>query len=355
MKRILISGICGFAGSTIAMRLRQLDAGVEIIGFDNFIRAGSELNRLALKRHGIGVRHADARSVTDVEALPAVDWVIDAAANPSVLAGVDGQTSSRQVVEHNLCGTVNLLEYCKSHRAGFILLSTSRVYSIPPLATLKVISRDNAFLPDPAAVLPAGMTGAGISEDFSTAPPLSIYGSTKLASELLALEYGQSFGFPVWINRCGVLAGAGQFGRADQGIFSFWIHSWLGRKSLKYIGFDGSGHQVRDCLHPHDVVPVLLKQMNAGADGPRIVNLAGGEKNSMSLARLSAWCAARFGPREVERETAPRQFDIPWLVLDASRAERFWDFRPTTTMEAILNEIAEHARAHPGWLEISAS
>jgi CDP-paratose 2-epimerase len=353
MKRILISGICGFVGSTIALRLRQLEAAVEIVGFDNFIRPGSELNRLVLKRHGIVVRHADARSVTDVEALPAVDWVIDAAANPSVLAGVDGQTSSRQVVEHNLSGTINLLEYCKLRRAGFILLSTSRVYSIPPLAQLKVISRNNAFIPDPAAALPAGMTGAGISEDFCTAPPISIYGSTKLASELLALEYGQSFQFPVWINRCGVLAGAGQFGRPDQGIFSFWIHSWLHRKPLKYIGFDGSGHQVRDCLHPHDVVSVLLKQMKAGADGPSIINLSGGVKNSFSLAQLSAWCAARLGPREVERELAPRPFDIPWLVLDSTRAERLWDFRRTMPMEAILNEITEHAQKHPDWLEIS--
>jgi CDP-paratose 2-epimerase len=203
--------------------------------------------------------------------------------------------------------------------------------------------------------MPAGMTAAGVSEDFSTAPPVSIYGSTKLASELLALEYGHSFQFPVWINRCGVLAGAGQFGRPDQGIFSFWIHSWLRRKPLKYIGFDGSGHQVRDCLHPHDVVPVLVRQMDAGAEGPKIVNLGGGVKNSFSLAQLSAWCAARFGPREVEGEKAPRPFDMPWMVLDASRAERQWDFRPAMPLEAILGEIADHAQAHPDWLEISAS
>ena len=49
---------------------------------------------------------------------------------------------------------------------------------------------------------------------------MSLYGATKLASEQLALEYGSTYGFPVWINRCGVLAGAGQFGRADQGIFA---------------------------------------------------------------------------------------------------------------------------------------
>jgi CDP-paratose 2-epimerase len=354
MKRILISGICGFAGSTLARRLRELDAGAVIAGFDNFIRPGSELNRLALKRQGIRVQHADGRSATDVEALPDADWVIDAAANPSVLAGVDGQTSSRQVVEHNLGGTINLLEYCKARRAGFILLSTSRVYSIAPLAKLQVASRDNAFIPDPAAALPAGLSSAGVAEDFSTAPPLSVYGSTKLASEFLALEYGQSFQFPVWINRCGVLAGAGQFGRADQGIFSYWIHSWLARRPLKYIGFDGSGHQVRDCLHPNDVAPVLLKQMQPGAGGSPIVNLSGGVKNSISLARLSAWCAARFGPRDLGREVSPRPFDIPWLVLDSSRAGQLWGFRPALTLEAILDEIADHAQRHPDWLDISA-
>jgi nucleoside-diphosphate-sugar epimerase len=36
MKRILVSGICGFVGSTIALRLRQVGAGVEIVGFDDY-------------------------------------------------------------------------------------------------------------------------------------------------------------------------------------------------------------------------------------------------------------------------------------------------------------------------------
>ena len=75
------------------------------------------------------------------------------------------------------------------------------------------------------------------------------------------MEYGDAFGFPVWINRCGVLAGKGQFGKADQGIFSFWIRSWKENRPLKYIGFDGKGSQVRDCLHPKDLLPVLKKQM----------------------------------------------------------------------------------------------
>ncbi len=354
--KILISGICGFAGSTMAARLREHVAGAQIFGFDNFIRPGSETNRQALKRIGVRVIHADARSSSDLDGLPVADWVIDAAANPSVLAGVDNRSSSRQLLEHNLFGTVNLLEYCRAHRAGFILLSTSRVYAIQPLADLKVRATDKAFRPEPRSKMPPGLSARGVAEDFSTAAPVSLYGSTKLASELLALEYGATFNFPVWINRCGVLAGAGQFGRADQGIFSFWINSWLRRQPLRYLGFGGRGFQVRDALHPNDVVPLLLKQMRAGksARQPRTVNVSGGAGQAMSLAQLSDWCGARFGPHQVVADGSPRAFDIPWMVLDSALAAKSWSWRPETSLENILEEIARHAEAHPGWLELSA-
>ena len=144
--RILISGVCGFVGSTLARAFAEGSGGHQVFGFDNFIRPGSETNRAELKRRGVKLFHGDLRVASDLEALPAVDWVIDAAANPSVLAGVDGRTSSRQLVEHNLGGTVNMLEFCKQHRAGFILLSTSRVYGIAPLAALPVEPVNGAFV-----------------------------------------------------------------------------------------------------------------------------------------------------------------------------------------------------------------
>ena len=166
--RILISGVCGFVGSTLAHALAEA-GGHEIAGFDNFIRPGSETNRADLRRRGVKLFHGDLRAASDLETLPAVDWVIDAAANPSVLAGVDGRTSSRQLVEHNLGGTVNMLEFCKRHRAGFTLLSTSRVYSITALAALPVEARDHAFRPSASATgFPAGVSAAGVVESFST-------------------------------------------------------------------------------------------------------------------------------------------------------------------------------------------
>lgn len=351
--RILITGICGFVGSTLAREL--LAAGHEIVGLDNFIRPGSEHNREDLTRRGAKLYHADLRAASDLEVLPATDWVIDAAANPSVLAGVDGKTSSRQLIEHNLGGTINMLEYCKQHQAGFTLLSTSRVYSIAPLAALPVEVVNQAFQPRDMA-LPAGLTAEGLAETFSTIPPISLYGSTKLASESLALEYGETFGFPVFINRCGVLAGVGQFGRADQGIFAYWINSYLRKKPLRYIGFDGQGHQVRDCLHPRDLVPLMKKQFVAPkmSSEDRIINVSGGRASAMSLRQLSNWCAGRFESHEVGTNPVPRPFDIPWIILDSSKAARLWDWQPLTPATAILEEIALHAEAHPRWLELSS-
>ena len=349
--KILITGICGFAGTSIAKTLLQSHTNLQFFGLDNFSRKGSELNISELTDLGIELIRGDIRSRSDIDCLPKVDWVIDCAANPSVLAGLDGQTSSRQLMEHNLLGTINLLEYCKRHKAGLILLSTSRVYSASKLAALPVFSSDNRFELQDCDV--SGASSSGISEDFPTTAPLSLYGASKLASETLILEYGECFDFPVWINRCGVLAGAGQFGKADQGIFSYWIHSFREKKPLKYIGFNGTGHQVRDALHPMDLFPLLSQQMlEPDWEAPKIINLGGGVQNSMSLKELSSWCEDRFGQNEVLSSHDKRPMDAPWIVLDSTTAQNVWDWSVKTKIEQILEEIANHAEKNPEWSKL---
>ncbi|NEO00051.1 MAG: NAD-dependent epimerase/dehydratase family protein [Moorea sp. SIO3I7] len=356
--KLFITGICGFVGSTLTKALLDHKADLAITGIDNLSRSGSWLNREILTKQGVKVVHGDIRNASDLEALGPFDWVIDCAANPSVLAGVDGQSSSRQLIEHNLGGTINLLEACKRWHAGFILLSTSRVYSIPPLAQLKVEVHDRAFRPcvSDSSSWPVGLSEQGISETFSTAPPVSLYGSTKLASETLALEYGLTFEFPVWINRCGVLAGAGQFGHPGQGIFAFWIHSFREKRSLKYIGFGGNGYQVRDCLHPQDLVSLLEKQFTEPlvTNKPRTVNLSGGVSNSMSLRQLSDWCEERFGANKVVQTDTERPFDIAWMVLDSTKAANVWGWKPQTSIYDVLREIAEFAEGQKDWCNLSA-
>ena len=350
--KILISGICGFAGTSIAKVLLQSHSNLQIMGLDNFSRKGSELNTPQLSDFGINLIRGDIRSQSDIDALPKADWVIDCAANPSVLAGLDGQSSSRQLMEHNLLGTINLLEYCKSHKAGLILLSTSRVYSASELAALPVQSSEDRFELQDCDV--RGASSFGISEDFPTTAPLSLYGASKLASETLILEYGECFDFPVWINRSGVLAGAGQFGKADQGIFSFWIHSFREKKPVKYIGFNGKGHQVRDALHPKDLVALLSRQMlEPDWEAPKIINLGGGFQSSMSLKELSNWCEDRFGQNEVLASQDERPMDAPWIVMDSTTAQNAWNWNVQTKIEEILEEIANHAEKNPYWLSLT--
>jgi CDP-paratose 2-epimerase len=350
--KILITGICGFAGASIAKTLLQNLTNLQIVGLDNFSRKGSETNISELTNLGINLIRGDIRSQSDIDALPKVDWVLDCAANPSVLAGLDGQSSSRQLLEHNLLGTINLLEYCKSHKAGLILLSTSRVHSASELAALPVESSNDRFELQDCNI--SGVSNLGISEDFPTTAPLSLYGASKLASETLISEYAECFEFPVWINRCGVLAGAGQFGKADQGIFSFWIHSFSEKKPLKYIGFNGIGHQVRDALHPKDLVPLLSRQMlEPDWEAPKIINLGGGVENSLSLKELSSWCEDRFGQNEVLASQDERPMDAPWIVMDSTTAQKAWNWSVKTEIEQILEEIANHAEKNPDWLKLT--
>ncbi|MDD5627707.1 MAG: NAD-dependent epimerase/dehydratase family protein [Elusimicrobia bacterium] len=354
--KVLITGACGFLGGVLAAELPRRGGGLRVLGLDNLVRPGSESNRSVLRRRGVELRHGDLRLASDLEGLPAVDWVIDAAANPSVLAGRDGRSSSRQVVEHNLLGTVNVLEYCKRTGAGFILPSTSRVYSAAALRALPLVQSGRAFRLDSARGLPPGVSPRGVCQGFSTEPPLSLYGSSKLAAELLALEYGSAYSFPVWIDRCGVLAGAGQFGTAEQGIFSYWVHAWAGCRGLRYIGFNGRGLQVRDALHPADLAELVWLQMRRGGRGARrVYDVGGGAANAMSLAELSAWCAGEFGPRPVGRQLRGRPYDVPWLVMDGAAAAADFGWKPRRGLPAILREIAAHARRHPHWLELTGA
>ena len=354
--KLFVTGICGFVGCSLATWFQEHRPSFKISGIDNFVRPGSETNRSILRSRGITVQHGDVRNASDFENLPAVDWVIDAAANPSVLAGVDNRSSSRQVIEHNLYGTANVLEYCKRVKAGLVLLSTSRVYSIPALAGLPLIKGNHAFEWDKAAAPVQGASANGLTTEFSTSPPVSLYGSTKLASECLALEYKHSFSFPLWINRCGVIAGAGQFGTSEQGIFSYWLHAYAQKRPLKYIGFDGSGRQVRDALHPDDLAELVAQQIEY-SQKPEITtfNVGGGAANAMSLAQLTSWCAERFGKHSVEFDSTPRSFDVPWLVMDNRQIAAQFNWRPKRHLPSVLDQIANHAQRNPNWLDLSSA
>src|SRR5437763_8907141 len=182
--RILITGVCGFVGSRLALALLDRLADVQIAGIDNLLRPGSEGNRAELTKRGLTFQHGDLRMRSDVETLPACDWVIDAAANPSVLAGVDGKSSPRQLAEHNLSGTLNILEYCREKQAGLILLSTSRVYSVKDLAGLPLRVNGNSFELDVSQTRTADVSAARTTRELPVTSPMTLFCGSPLASEI---------------------------------------------------------------------------------------------------------------------------------------------------------------------------
>jgi CDP-paratose 2-epimerase len=356
--KTLVTGGCGFVGAAVCRRLVAHVPGIEITVLDSLRRIGAEMNRSAMHALGVRVVHGDVRMPSDIDAIGPFDWVIDAAAEPSVLAGAAGARGAtpRQLIEHNLLGTVNLLEAAARWNAGVFLLSTSRVYSIPAILALRLREVGGphglAFGIDASQPLPTGITSVGVSEAFSTAAPISLYGATKLASETLALEYAHRFQTPLFINRCGVMAGAGQFGRADQGIFSWWIHAWAARRPLAFMGFGGRGLQVRDCLHPDDLADLIVIQMQSAVGNvPSICNVSGGIESALSLAQLSDWCRERLGPHRVAANDETRPYDLPWIVLDHTLATERHGWRPRRPVASIVEEIALHAKSHPAWLD----
>jgi CDP-paratose 2-epimerase len=140
----------------------------------------------------------------------------------------------------------------------------------------------------------------GITEEFPTDGSRSLYGTTKLASELLIEEYNAAFGVQTIVNRCGVITGPWQMGKVDQGFFVLWAARHLYDGTLYYSGFGGKGHQVRDVLHIADLFDLMNRQVDCfERHSGQVYNVGGGLGCSISLAELTERCAARTRNRLV--------------------------------------------------------
>ena len=257
--RILITGGCGFVGSSLAISFKESHPNYKIYSLDNLKRQGSELNIKRLKEKEIDFIHGDVRNKEDFESLPNIDVLIDCAAEPSVLSGIN--SSPDYLINTNLIGTINCLNFAKKNKAKFIFLSTSRVYPIKNLNKIKYNDLENRFAISNNQTL-KGVSSSGINENFGIDGARSFYGASKLSSELIIQEYNEFYGLKSIINRCGVLTGPWQMGKVDQGVVVLWIAKHFWKKELNYIGFGGNGKQVRDILHIEDLFNLLDIQIN---------------------------------------------------------------------------------------------
>lgn len=345
--RILITGGAGFVGGAMARELLRGPDRHDVVLFDNLKRRGSEWNLRGLVGEGATFVHGDVRNRADFDALHgSFDVLIEASAEASVHAGIGD--SPRYVLDTNVGGAINCLEFARERCAGVVFLSSSRVYPLLPLRSVGLVRDGDRFELDADANRPPGLSSSGISEEFPSEGPRSFYGASKLAGELICLEYAANCNLPVVINRCGVIAGAGQFGRTDQGIFTLWVARHQFQRPLTYTGFGGLGLQVRDLLHPADLIDLLRRQWNAWDKvSGRTFNVGGGRAGSVSLREYTSICSEVTGRSLAVAESAETSpVDIPWYISDHRLVSEVLDWKPTRSPRAIAQEIQNWIEAN---------
>jgi CDP-paratose 2-epimerase len=350
--RVLVTGGAGFVGANVALGLLARHPDWEILALDNLRRRGAELNLPRLRQGGVAFAHGDIRVPDDLLSLGGdrFDALVECSAEPSALAGVDG--SPDYVVRSNLVGAYHCLELARRHGAYVVFLSTSRVYPIAQLEALALEETETRF--ELAREQPmAGASEAGISEAFPLAGARTLYGWTKLSAELLIEEYRAAYGLRAVVNRCGVIAGPWQMGRVDQGVFTYWMLAHHFRRPLEYIGYGGSGKQVRDLLHVEDLLELIDEQLGAPDRWDGVTaNVGGGHECSLSLLETTELCAEISGNRvDIGRSIETRPGDVPLYISDCQRLYDTTAWRPRRRAPEILVDIHEWIAAHESELK----
>ncbi len=343
MKTYLITGGAGFVGSNLAIEFKNNNPDIRVVTLDNLRRRGSELNIQRLVNNKVEFVHGDIRNKEDFEGLGKIDVLIECSAEPSVLAGFN--SSPNYLINTNLVGTINCLEYARQCKADFVYLSTSRVYPLKIINDLNFEESPTRFnLSDIQNI--RGASSKGFTEKLPLKGSRTLYGATKLASELIIQEYSEMYGVRTVINRCGVLTGPWQMGKVDQGVIVLWVAKHYFRQPLSYIGYGGEGKQVRDILHVRDLYRLLEIQIkDMDTHNGEIYNVGGGLEQSLSLLELTHLCQKYVG-NNIPIKSVPenRVGDIRIYITDNSNVTEKTGWKPEITTDKIIEEIADWIR-----------
>jgi CDP-paratose 2-epimerase len=328
-RNILITGGAGFAGSNLAVYFKTKYPKAGVFSFDNLVRKGSEFNLPRLKEAGVKFIRGDVRHPKDLDFKSCIDLVIECSAEPSVLAGYE---KPAYIIDTNLNGTVNCLEFCRRRKADIIFISTSRVYPYDRINAIK--RREKASRLE-------WKDFPGISTDFPLTGLRTLYGATKLSSELILQEYAAAYGIKTVVDRCGVLSGPWQFGKVDQGVFTYWMLAHYFKRPLKYIGFGGDGKQVRDLLHVDDLCRLVdIQASRLDKISGSTYNAGGGRRASLSLLETTGLCRRITGNKiKIGSDKRNRPGDIAIYITDNKDVTRKLGWEPRKQPAEILGDI----------------
>jgi CDP-paratose 2-epimerase len=283
MKKLLVTGSSGLIGSEVVAGFSAV--GWEVHGVDNNMRADFfgpqgdtrwNLNRLLETHPSFHHHEADIRDRSALMGLLQTlrpDAVVHTAAQPSHDLAASRPFDDFDV---NAVGTLNLLEATRSAcpEAPFVHMSTNKVYGDAP-NEISLIERETRWeYSDPTF---AGGIDERCRIDQSKH---SIFGSSKVAADVMVQEYGRTFGMPTCCLRGGCLTGPNHSGVELHGFLSYLIKCNLEGRTYKVFGYKGK--QVRDNIHSHDVVAFIQRFIAAPRSG-EVYNLGGGQPNSVSI------------------------------------------------------------------------
>ena len=325
--KVIVTGGCGFIGSNICEFLKNLS--FEVVSIDNLSKIYSRLNlkrlsNLNIKNYNIDVSDKNKFIKLNYKS----DIIIDCCADPAVECS---RTDILKNINNNLITTYNILEKAKKDNSKLIFISTSRIYPIKDSR-----QKFNTFLKKKNINF--------FNEDSNIIGPKTIYGFSKLASEMLIKEYNYAFNIDYLINRCGLITGPWQFGKVEQGLVSLWLWKHLNKdNNLYYKGYNGSGNQIRDILFINDLCELVYLQIKKFK---KIKNqtfcVGGGIKNSVNLNQLTKICEQITKNKlKIKHDLYTSIYDIPFYITSLDKVKKYYNWRPKTDLKIGLYAILE--------------
>ena len=317
---ILVTGAAGFIGYHLCEAL--LARGDSVLGVDEinaYYDPALKEARLARLEGRPGFRFQKL-SIADraaVEGLMAAEPGIDRIVHLAAQAGVRfSMIDPYAYVTANLLGHVVMLEAAR-HRRGlkhFVYASSSSVYG--------------------------GNTKMPFSEEDRVDLPVSLYGATKRADELMSHSYSHLYGLPQTGLRFFTVYGP--WGRPDMAYFSFARAIQAGQPITLYDG----GRLRRDFTYVDDIVAGIVGVLDRPppGDAPRVLNI--GNNRSESVSRLVALLEEGLGRRAVIEDRPRPAADVTDTFADISAIHALTGFTPTTPLDVGIPRFVDWFK---GW------